>query len=295
MDSSSISSLISNSINDMLSKIFSSINNNIYSTLDEFIFINSDILNDSYFTKIFGLPGENGLILVANGLIFGYLLYYAFKLLFSYLGITETEKPFSFLFKLLVCSILMNFSLFICNEIIYLISILSSSIRLIGESLFDTKISFSSLVLRLNSFLNFNNTSNIDFFSLDGILHSIISISFLNLLITYAIRYMLIKIFTFLSPFCFLSLCNKNTSILFKSWFKSFISLLLIQVFVSIILLLIFSLKISSQNLSSKFILIGSLFILIKANSYVREMLGGISTETSASIANFASFIKNRW
>lgn len=292
MDSSSISSIISYSINDMLSKVFSSIDNTVYSTLDEFTFINSDILNDTYFTKIFGLPGENGLLLIANSLTFGYLIYYAFKLLFSYLGITEVEKPLPFLFKLLLCSILMNSSLFVCDEIIYLNSILSSAIRNIGETVLNTKIDFSSLVLKLNTIISFNNTSSIDFFSLDGILHSIISISFLNLLITYALRYMLIKIFIFISPFCFLSLCNKSTSILFRSWFKSFLSLLLIQVFVSIILLVVFSIKVSNNTLFSKLVLIGGLLVLIKANYYVREMLGGISADANANISNLISFIK---
>ena len=292
MDSSSISSIISNSINDMFSSIFSSIDNNIYSTLDNFTFINSDILNDSFFIELFGSSGKDGILLIANALIFGFLLYYSFKLIFSYLGLTEVEKPFSFLFKLLLCSILMNFSFFICDEIIYLISILSSSIRGLGETLFNDKICFSTLILKLNSVLTSTANSSTNIFSMDGILHSIVSIGFLNLIITYGIRYMLIKIFVFLSPFCFLSLCNKNTSILFKSWFKSFLFFFLIQVFVSIILLVISSLKISANDTFSKFVLISSIFILIKANSYVKEMLGGISSDAGTSFSNLISSIK---
>ena len=292
MDSSAISSIISDSINNMFYNIISSIDNTVYSTLDTFTFINADMLNDSYFDKILGSSVNSGILLIANALIFGYLLYYAFKLLFSYLGLTEVERPLPFLFKLLLCSILMNCSLFVCNEIIYFVSLISTGIRELGKSLFNCDICFSSLILRLNSVLSYSNNSYINIFSLDGLLHSIVSIGFLNLVLTYGIRYMLIKVFVFLLLFCFLSLCNKNTSVLFKSWFKSFLSLLLIQVFVSIILLVIFSLKISINDTFSKMVLISSIFILIKANSYVREMLGGISSDAGAGLSGLMSSIK---
>jgi len=166
----------------------------------------------------------------------------------------------------------MNFSFFICDELIYLISTISAAVRQIGENLFNTKICFSNMISKLNSVISINE--NLDIFSLDGIIKSLVSIGMLNLVITYAVRYVLIKIFVLLSPFAILSLCNKNTAILFNSWFKSFLSLMLVQVFVAIILLLIFSLDISSNKIFSKFILIGAIFILIKANEYVKEMLG---------------------
>lgn len=93
MDSSQISSVISTTINEMFYKIFSSVDNSLYSDLDDFTFINTDILNDKYFTDIFGLSSRNGILLIANSLVFGYLLYYSFKLLLSYLGVTQVERP----------------------------------------------------------------------------------------------------------------------------------------------------------------------------------------------------------
>ena len=289
MDSAQISSVISSTINEMFYKIFSSIDNSIYAVLDDFTFINSDILNDEYFIDIFGLSSRKGILVIANSLILGYLLYYAFKLLLSHLGITQVERPGPFIFKILVCSICMNFSLFICDEIIYLVSLLSSSIRQVGEYLFNNKICFSELISELNSVISINES--LDIFSLDGIIKSLISVGLLNLVITYAVRYVLIKIFVFLSPFAILSLCNKSTSILFNSWIKSFLSLLLVQVFVALILLLIFSLDFSSSNIFSKFILIGAIFILIRANNYIREMLGGIGSDVNMNMANLKSMM----
>ena len=288
MDSSNITSTISNSINYMFNNIISSIDNSLYSTLDDFTFINSNILNDKYFYNIFGVNSSNGILLVANSLIAGYLIYYSIKLILSRLELVQVERPFQFIFKLIICAICMNFSFFICDELIYFISLLSNLVRDIGENLFNTQICFSNLILKLNNILS-NSESNLNIFSIDGIIKSLISLGLLNLVITYSIRYVLIKIFVLLSPFCFLSLCNKNTSILFKAWIKSFLSLLIVQIFVSIILLLIFSLNLKSNNISSKLILFAAISILIKANGYVREMLGGISTEASIGINNLRS------
>lgn len=289
MDSSQISTIISNTINEMFYKIFSSIDNSLYGILDEFTFINSDILNDGYFFDIFGLSSKSGILLIANSLVFGYLLYYAFKLLLAHLGVTQVERPGQFIFKIIIYSIAMNFSLFICDEIIYFISLISSGIRQLGEGFFDTNICFSTLIEKINSVISINE--NLDIFSLDGIIKSLVSIGLLNLVITYAIRFVLIKVFVLISPFAILSLCNKSTSILFNSWFKSFLSLMLVQVFVAIILLLIFALNVTSNNLFSKFILIGAILILIKANGYIKEMLGGISADVNLGIGNLKSMM----
>jgi len=290
LDSSQISSIISSTINEMFYKIFSSIDNSIYSVLDDFTFISTDILSDKYFSKIFGSSSTSGILLISNALVFGYLLYYGFKLFLSHLGVTQVERPAQFILKLIIYTICMNFSLFICEEIIDLISIMSSSIRQVGENLYKNPICFSELITELNSVISIGDS--LEVFSLDGIIKSIISVGLLNLVITYAVRYVLIKVFVFISPFAILSLCNKSTSILFKSWFKSFISLMLVQVFVAIILLLIFSLDFKTNNTFSKFILIGAILILIKANTYVREMLGGISSDVGMGLGNFKGMLK---
>ena len=289
MDSSQISSIISSTINEMFYKIFSSIDNSIYSVLDDFTFISTDILTDKYFSNIFGSSSKSGILLIANALVFGYLLYYAFKLLLSHLGVTQVERPAQFILKLIIYTLCMNFSLFVCEEIIDLISIISSSIRQVGENLYKNPICFTELITELNSVVSVDES--LEILSLDGIIKSIISVGLLNLVITYAVRYVLIKVFVFISPFAILSLCNKSTSILFKSWFKSFISLMLVQVFVALILLLIFSLDFDSNNTFSKFILIGSIFILIKANTYVKEMLGGISSDVGIGLGNFKNMM----
>lgn len=292
MNTSEISNIISTTINDLFYRIFASIDNSLYSLLDEFTFIDSGVLKESYFDDIFGIESGEGILLIANSLIVGFLIYYSFRFILSYLGVTQVEHPAQFLFKLFLCAIAMNFSPFICYEFIDIIDLLSRTIRYMGESLLHTPVCFSSIISKLNPLISIGQAA--DIFSIDGFIKSLVSIGLLNLMVAYAVRYVLIKIFVLLSPFAFLSLCNKSTSVLFHSWLKSFISLLLVQILVAIILLLILSLNAASHQLFSKFVFIGAVFVLIKANHYVREMLGGISSDVGVGFNQLKSTFLNR-
>ena len=121
-----------------------------------------------------------------------------------------------------------------------------------------------------------------------------LSISSLSLVITFTFRYILAKILILLSPFAFLCLLNKNTSGFFKSWLKSFLSLLLIQIIVALILLLPFAiLKDHASTLFSKFLLIGSIYALQKSNQFVKEFMNGtgISTDFNSGINGIKGLI----
>lgn len=288
----SITETILQTINTLFSNIFSSIDTNLYSVLDNITFIRPNILDTTEFHSLFGTSSSSGILLIANALIVGFLLYYGINLLLSHLGITQTATPLSFLFKLIFFGICMNSSFFLCEQLLFLISIFTDAIHELGESIFHTQICFSSLIDQLNSIILMEENS-LNIFSIDGILKSILSISFLNLTFSYAIRYILVKVFILLSPFAFICLCLPHTNTFFKAWFKCFLSLLFVQLLVSLVLLLIFSLDFNSYSLLSKILLCGSVFVLLKANSYVREMLGGITTELQSGISSLGSFLKS--
>lgn len=122
---------------------------------------------------------------------------------------------------------------------------------------------------------------------LDDIIKISLSSSLLSLVFTYAFRYIMVKIFILLTPVAFLSLILQNTSWFFKSWIRNLFSLLFIQIIVSLVLLILFSMDYSSGNLIIKFIYIGAIYALIKANSFSREFLGGVSTTISQNVNNF--------
>lgn len=277
-----ITEIIIKTINSLFENLFSSIDNNLYVILDDITFINSDILDDNLFKNIFGTNSQNGILLIANSLLIGIVLYYITRLLYSHFLSIEIEKPIQFIFKLLLFGIIINCSFFLCEQFITLNSYISSAIREIGENLFKINISFSQLIKNLNSTINVSST-DFNVFSLDGIIKSFLSVELLNLVFSYSLRYILIKVFILITPFAILSLINQSTSWFFKTWFRSIFSLLIIQSFISLILLITFSINSNNTNILNKLLYIGSLYAITKANFYIKELIGGISTNFSNS------------
>ncbi len=291
-DPTALTTTIIQTINSIFQTLFSSIDNSVYQILDEITFVDSSILNNSIFEKLFGTNSSNGLLLVANSLLFGFTLYYCIRLLYSYYMNLQIERPFQFIFKLLIFGIVMNCSYVICKQFLELNSFISDAIRSIGENVLGNEISFSELITQLNDYISINE-EGFTIFSFDGMIKSFISIGLFNLIFSYALRFILIKIFILLTPFCILSLINNSTSWLFKTWFRTILSLLLQQSFISIILLIIFSVPYQSENMLSKLIYIGGIYALIRANSYIRTLIGGVSTDVSSNLQLGANILKN--
>lgn len=277
--------IITQTINNLFSNLFSSVDNSLYSILDDLLFINADIMNDNYLNSILG-SSSSGIVLICNSLLIGLCMYYAIRLLLSHLTFSQVQKPSQFIFKLFLCVISMNYSYFIIKNSIYLISDLTLSIREVGETVFSKNICLSTFIQEFNSTIYLEDSS-FNIFTLNGLLKSFVSVGFLNLAISYALRYIMIKVFIFISPFAFISLINPSTSWFFKAWLKLFSSLLLLQIFVSLILLVTFSINYTSSDIFSKIVYIGSIYSLIKANTFVREFMGGLSTDVSLGISSF--------
>ena len=291
MDASQINivQIITETINNLFNNLFSSIDNSLYNILDDLLFISPDIFLDQSLETILGAANTNGLILICNSLLLGFALYYACFLILSKFTLTPIQNPYQFIIKLFLCGLAINSSIFICKEFVTFFSNISLAIREIGEIVFNENICLSTFIQKFNSTIYIDNTT-LNIFSLDGLLKSFISIGMLNLTISYSIRYILIKFFIIFSPFAFISLLNKSTSWIFKSWIKLFISLLFLQIFIPFILLVSFSIKFNDSDILPKFIYIGSIYALIKANSFVKEFMGGLSTDVSISLSNFKSF-----
>ena len=285
-NSTNITQLIIDTINSIFETLFSSIDNNLYSVLDDITFINSDILQDKNFENLFGTSSSNGILLIANSFLLAFILYYATRYVIAHFTYTQTEAPFSFIIKLILFGIAMNFSFFLIELIVDINSNISLAIRNLGESLFQKNICFSELITTINANIAID-TNSLNIFSLDGLIKGTLSMSLLNLVFSYSLRYILIKVFILLSPFAFLSLTLDKTNWFFKAWFRNLFSLLFIQIIVAIVLLILFSMDYSSSNLFTKFIYVGGIYALIKTNSLVRDFIGGVSTEVSQSVKNF--------
>ena len=282
-DEINLTEIILKTINELFSKTFSSIDNSIYSTLDEIAFIKPDILSNNSFKQILGNSSYDGILLICNSLVLGFIIYYAINYLISHLIYSKIDSPKQFVFKCIIFIAIMNSSLWICEEIINIISLITNSLSDISNNLFNLPISFSSFIDNINKNIYISGT-DFNIFSFDGIIKSFTSFGLINILFTYSLRYIMVQVFILLSPFAFLSLITNSSEFFFKAWIKSFVSLLLVQLLISIILLLSFSININ-QNIS-KLLYIGIIFALTRANNYIKEIFGGISTNVSTSISN---------
>lgn len=277
-----------NTINEIFSTLFSSLDKSLYSLLDKSVFVNEEILSDSFFNTIF--QSSFGLPTIANAILIGFVLYYCFRLSFSQFTGNRIEKPYQFLGKVIVISICINFSTFLCEELLKINGLFTDSIRMLGNAVTKQDISFNNLIT--SSIYLTNSPNNFNLFSLEGMLKSFFSIGLISLLFSYSIRYILIKLFVLLSPFALLSLVNSSTIWFFKSWMRTLFSLLFVQVFISLILVLLFSLNIKSSDLFSQISYISTIFILTKANGYIKELIGGISLDINANILNIKNLFR---
>lgn len=274
----------------MFSNLLSSINENIYEWIDKLVFIDSDITITLRY--VLGQNSYSGINLICNSLIYGFILYYAISFLLSHITFTQIERPFQFIFKLLLCSIALNASELICSSLIFICSHISEMICELGDYLFNFDVSFATLVddvLPKEYFLS----NSFSLFSFDGIIKASVTFGFLSLSVSYSIRYILIKVLILISPFAILSLASNKTSAFFKAWFKNFMALLLLQIFISIILLVCFIINDRDiAILSSPILYLGMIYTLFKANSFMKDLIGGFSTDVNLNSHNISSIFK---
>lgn len=274
----------------MLANLLSSINTNVTEFLDRLIFINSDVTLN--LINVLGKNSYSGINLICNSLIYGFLLYYAFSYLLSHLTFAQIESPHQFIFKLILCVFALNASLVLCSGLIFIFSYVSNMIRELGNYLLGVDVSFTGLISNVIP-KDYFISNSFSLFSFDGILKASISFGFLSLTISYSIRYIPIKALVILAPFAILSLCSSKTNWFFKSWFKSLLSMLFLQIFVAIILLVCFIVENNGvASLPSQIIHLGMIYTLFKANSFVKEFIGGFGTDVSLNASSLSSFFR---
>ena len=287
MEQSEVVNIIIETINSIFSNLFSSIDNNVYSYLDTFTFIDSRIIDNSFFEKFLGASGKTGILYLTDALLFAIIIYYAIRYSYSVFTGNTVEKPTQFIFKMIIIGIFINSSFFLCEQILNINYLISGSIQDIGKSIINKDITFSCLIQNLNSVISVGENS-FDLFSFDGIIKGFISVGLLNILFSYSLRYIIIQVFVLTTPLAMLSLINSSSYWIFKSWSKAFFSLLLLQSFVSLILIIMLSL-----DTSNKLLLIGSIYALIRANTFIREILGGVSIDVASNISSIISSFKS--
>jgi len=286
LDQDQIVNTIIQTINTIFGNIFSSIDNTIFDNLDNIVFINKDILNNSFINKLLDAGSKNSLIYLADAFLLGISVFYIIRYYYFNIIDAKVEKPVQFFFKLLLFSLLINFSYFLAEQLLNITYLFSSAIQEIGKNIIHVDINFSELISYLNRILDIDS-GELNLFSFDGLLKSFVSIGFVNLLLAYSLRFVVIQVLILFSPFSILSLINSSTSWIFKSWLRTLISLLLIQVVIPVILIVIFCI-----DGSNKILLVGGIYALSRVNSYIKEIFGGVSIDVSNNLGSFVSVLK---
>ena len=269
-----IINIVTNVLNELFSNLLSSIDNTIYSLLDKITFLDSKSIIDSNIESIFFSEKFN-LLILSNILLTGIVLYHIGKIIFSIYTSSQTQLPYLYIIKVVIYGICMNCCLYITEGIININYLISEYLLELGNYLFKVSISFTSFTNIINNSISINSNS-FNLFSLDGVIHSMLSFGFISILITYILRFILIKILILCSPFMFLCLCEENLNKYFFNWLKYFIVLLLNQNMVIIALYTPYILDFK-DNLYSKFLIIGVIYTIHKLNEYIKEFIGGFS------------------
>lgn len=95
--------------------------------------------------------------------------------------------------------------------------------------------------------------------------------------------------------FAILCLIHEKTSFFFSAWMRGFLSLLILQVFVALLLVLFFSLSFATNDLMYQILYFGAFLALTRANGIVKELLGGISIDVSSHVSSLKSFFTIKW
>ena len=154
MEQSEVVNIIIETINSIFSNLFSSIDNNVYSYLDTFTFIDSNIIDNSFFFFFFGASGKTGILYLTDALLLAIIIYYAIRYSYSVFTGNNVEKPTQFIFKMIIIGIFINSSFFLCEQILNINYLISGSIQDIGKSITNKDITFSCLIQNLNSVIS---------------------------------------------------------------------------------------------------------------------------------------------
>ena len=264
---------ILNNLNEISIQLFKTVEGEVYKTLDKITSIKVNILNEEPLSNLFKQGSENGIILIANSFILFFVTYYIFTRLISLFNGDKSENIYIFIFKILLITILINNSYFICQTILDLNEKLEDIVSWYGKDISNKEVNFTNLKEKILDVEDFLNT---DLISVDGLIKGVISFGSVTILINFSIRYVMVIILIFLFPIA-LSLCLSGSTVsMFFHYLKMLVMLLLIGSIVKIIMILPLTYKDIDSSMF-KIILVGSIYVIYKLNMYVKEMFININ------------------
>lgn len=272
-----------NTIQIMTNRIFNSIDDNLVGVLDRLVFLDNNVfIDNSMAIHIYKIAST--MKVIAESILIGYVIYYLIRYLISRITMTskeDLENPLTFFTKVILCGIAMYNSGEICKFLINLNSNISTD-------LFENMIGITGIP-GFKIFLNTINRSllggqdSFDIFSIDGIFKGFISFGTLNMTISFAMRYILIRALVIIAPVAFVFKTYSKTEKYFDMWLKAFISLLLVQHFITVLLMIGGMLKDIHLDTLNKIAYIGLIYALSKSFTIFEKLFGGFAPDAQVS------------
>ena len=261
------------SLNVIIEKFLSSIEGQVFDILDKITLVGPDILKSEPLKYIFFENKINGIIIIANSLVLLYACYYIFNRVLSMYNGTDVESVNNFIFKIVLITLLVNNSYYICEEILNINNIFSECVDTFSKDIVKSEVNFTAFKKEIISLKEAIKGDNL---TIDGIIKSMLAFLSMSMLITFSIRYVTIIILIIISPFAFICLLSNATRGISKMWGKLLFINLITQIFIKIILIIPLVYKDKDSQIY-KVILLGTMYILYKGNTFIRELTSQIS------------------
>ena len=272
-----------NTIQTMTNQIFTSIDKALIDVLDRLVYVDESLLRENTIF-IFTSKIEMTMRVIAESLLFGYVLYYITRYLLSRITAhnrEDLENPAVFFVKMVFVSIAIIYSTDLCKLIVEINNNITID--------FGNNLTSGGLLPTFSRFLHTVNYTllggqeSINIFSIDGIFKGFVSFGTLNMTVSFALRYILIKVLIIISPIMFVSKVFSKTEKIFNMWIKAFVSLLLIQHLIAILLVLAGYLKIHYLSTFNKIAYIGIIYALSKSFYIFEKIFGAIAPDVQVS------------
>lgn len=267
---------ILNNINIVAEKLFKSVEGQVYTALDKIVVIGPEILNEEPLKNICKNSFVNDISLIANVLVIFYVIYFVFNQFINIYNGNNYENIYKFIIRTVIIEIAITQSYYICEEILNIFKILTNAIDELLKGFCKEDISFESFKKIIT---NIDDIMNDDLLSLNGIIKGMISFGSVSVLINFAIRYVTTIFLVIISPFAILTLESNISSGIFKSWIKLLFTNLIVQIIIKFVIVIPIMFK-NKEDLMYKIILVGSIYIIYKINSFTKEIFAKITEST---------------
>ncbi len=222
-----------NSTSELLAEVMP---NNFYELMDKFAFLNANFLyiesSGKFLDKTQNIA--NAIMNLSNFVIWGILLFFGFKSLFSYFISQKVDVPWKMFIRIIIFGVLANSAFFICYSGVFFAENCTNYIRgYVGES--NTSFAFLEECVDKNDFdTEKDEESQLNIYTVDALISLFIFFSSFLLSVFLCGRYILLRVLILLSPVSFLVCGIKDGERIFIRWCKGFCSLLFMQAFFAV-------------------------------------------------------------